>query len=192
MVGRYAVNGVLLQHASLEARALLPELRRDPAWRLAYLDSAASFWLRADSGLPAPPLSLDASAVLPAVTRVDECMILDMFYQHLAADHLRLRNLERALLFGQREEWLLTAMGATQVKLARYAEAGQTFERLLRLNPDSVVARNELAFLAYQRGDLAAAEQLLRQVLDLDPDNADARANYQRIRAAVPGGAGNR
>lgn len=180
---RRQITGLLLQHASNEARALLPGLRGNPRWRLVYLDAAASFWVAAEA-LPAVPTLIPETAEMPAAARLDDCLILDQFYRHLGAAAPRARNLERALAFGRSTETLLASLGTTLVTLERYPEAGRIFDRLRREYPRNLTALNELAFLAYRQGDLAQAEELLRQVLELDPSSADARANYQRVRAA--------
>lgn len=175
---RQGITGILLQHASSEARALLPLLKRDSSWRLVYLDAAASFWVGVDTYRAVPTL---APADLPAVLRLDDCLILDMFYQQMGLDAPRVRNLERALEFGRATEWVLATLGATLVKMERYPEALKAFERLHREYPRNVTALNELAFLAYRQGDLPRAEELLRRALELEPDNPDAKANYQRV-----------
>ena len=72
------------------------------------------------------------------------------------------------------------------MKIESYAEAQAVFERLNREYPRNVTALNELAFLAYRRGDLRQAEAWLRQALEQEPDNADARANLERVRRMSP------
>lgn len=178
---RQGITGILLQHASNEAGALLPVLHGNPLWRLVYLDAAASFWVGADAYRSVPTL-VPAATALPSAPRLDDCLILDMFYQRMSLDALRARNLERALEFGRATEGMLANLGATLVKIERYPEAQAIFERLHREYPRNVTALNELAFLAYRQGNLPQAEELLRQALELDPDNPDARANYQRVR----------
>jgi len=179
---RQEITGVLLQHASSEAKALLLVLRGNPRWRLVYLDAGGSFWVGADAYRSVPTLAPEAATDLPAAPRLDDCLILDRFYQQMGLDAPRVRNLERALEFGRATDVLLSNLGATLVKLEKYPEAQTTFERLRREYPRNVTALNELAFLAYRRGELPQAEELLRQALELEPDNPDARANYQRVR----------
>jgi tetratricopeptide (TPR) repeat protein len=179
---RHALSGILLQHASSEARALLPVLRDNPRWRLIYLDAAASFWVGADAYRTVPTVAAAGMAELPAAPRLDDCLILDRFYQQMGLNAPRARNLERALTFGRTTDVLLASLGTTLVTMERYPEALAVFERLHREYPRNITALNELAFLAYRRGDLGQAEELLRQALELDPNNADARANYQRVR----------
>lgn len=179
---RHGVNGILLQHTSSEAKLLLPLLKENPRWRLIYLDAAASFWVGADAYFTVPTISLRATTSLPEVSRLDDCLILDRFYQQMAVDPLRAKNLERALGFGRNTETLLANLGATLQKAGDYDEAQKVFERLHRDYPRNCSALNELAFLAYRRGDLLQAEEFLRQALELEPDNPDAQANYQRVR----------
>lgn len=181
-VERQKVTGILLQHASNEAGALLPVLYGNPRWRLVYLDAAASFWVGADAYQSIPTLAPTVTEALPAVLRLDDCLILDMFYQRLGLDAQRARNLQRALAFDRATEGVLANLGTTLVKMERYPEARAVYERLHQEYPRNVAALNELAFLAYRQGDLPRAEELLRQALELEPDNSDARANYQRVR----------
>lgn len=176
---RHAIDGMLLQHTTSEAALMLPWLRTSPDWKLVYLDAAASCWLPADA--PVPALGLDPAGPLPAAARLDDCLILDLFYQQAGADRLRVRNLERALTYGRRTEQLLTSLGQTLVKMARYDEAATLFERLHREYPRNLVALNELAFVAFQRGDAAAARQFLQRALEIDPHNAEAAANLARL-----------
>lgn len=179
---RQAITGILLQHASSEARSLLPVLRNNPRWRLIYLDAAASFWVGADAYRTVPTLAPEALPELPAAPRLDDCLILDQFYRQMGLNAPRARNLERALTFGRSTDTLLAGLGATLVAMERYPEALAVFERLHREYPRNTMALNELAFLAYRRGDMVQAEDLLRQALELDPNNADTQANYQRVR----------
>jgi len=185
LISTYDIRGILLQHASPEARALLPTLPRDPQWRLVYYDYAASFWMRTDTaGLP-PAINLSMNAALPPQpTRVDDCLILDLFLRQAGANELRLQNLERATSFGWQTERLLAAVGLLQMQLGRLQEAEQTFLLLSRKYPRNTTALNELAYLAYRRGDLAVAESLLGEALKITPDDANTIANIQRIRAS--------
>jgi tetratricopeptide (TPR) repeat protein len=180
--GRQGITGILLQHASSEARTLLLVLRGNPRWRLVYLDAAASFWVGADAYRTVPTVVPAGLPELPAAPRLDDCLILDRFYQQMGLDAPRVRNLERALTFGRATDALLASLGTTLVTRERYPEALAVFERLHREYPRNITALNELAFLAYRQGDPVRAEELLRQALELEPDNADARANYQRVR----------
>ncbi|TLM65275.1 MAG: tetratricopeptide repeat protein, partial [Deltaproteobacteria bacterium] len=185
---RHGVSGLLLQHTSSEARALLPLLRGDSRWRLVYLDAAASFWVGANAYAAVPTLTPEALADLPAAPRLDDCLILDSFYRQAGFAAPRALNLQRALAFGRSTAVLLANLGSTLVELQRYRDAEEVFGRLLQEEPGNATALNELAFLAYRRNDLVQAEELLRRVLEAQPDNADARANYQRLRAGRQSG----
>ena len=57
----------------------------------------------------------------------------------------------------------------------------QFYVQAVAANGRSVTALNELAFLAYARGDREGAVALLRRALAIRPDDADIRANYDRI-----------
>ena len=186
LVATYDIRGLLLQHTSPEARALLPRLPADPRWRLAYYDHAASFWLRSDSSSTPPPIDLFAAGTLPPQpARVDDCLILDVFLRTMGADGLRIKNLERMVAFGWKEDQALLQIGAAQIKLGMLQEAEQTFQRVITAFPKNIRAFNELAYLAFRKGDLTGAETLLRQALVLAPHDRESRENYQRVRAAL-------
>lgn len=181
------IQGILLQHASLEAKALLPLLRQNPEWKLVYFDHAASFWVpAAQRDLPAP---LDPNVAVPSSSarRIDDALILDLFYKGMQAWPGRLRNVQTGLSFDADNRYLLAALGETELKLGQMAAAEATYLRLYRMDDQNIPALNELAFFAYQRGDVAQAVALLQRVLALDPAHADARANLQRISEAQQG-----
>jgi Flp pilus assembly protein TadD len=72
-----------------------------------------------------------------------------------------------------------------QIRAGHMAEARITFEDLLELDPDSEIALNELAFLAFSAGDPAKAAKLMERVLEIAPDNAEYRQNYERVLDAM-------
>lgn len=186
----YNLEGLLLQHTSLEARRFLPFLPQDPQWRLVFLDQGASFWLRRNVLPLTPVLDLTASGALPEIKRVEDGIMLDFFLRDVGAHQLRLRNLQRTLAFGPQQEFLLSSRGQTELALQRFSEAEATFRAVLARYPKNLIALNESAYLAFRRNDVVGAEGFLRQLLRIDPRNQDALANLQRIRqrhAAPPG-----
>lgn len=186
LVNEYDIRGILLQHASPEARSLLPLLPADPRWQLVYYDHAASFWMRSDTPALPPGIDLSAGGSLPPQpSRIDDILILDIFLQKVGAEELQLRNLERAVTFGFRTEQMLERIGKAQVKLNKSTEAEETFRRLNRKYPKNVKALNELAFFAYRRGDMKTAESLLRHALDIAPDDNQIKENYRRIQGQL-------
>lgn len=192
MVAAHDIRGLLLQHASPEARVLLPALRAQDAWRLVYYDHAASFWMRSDAPRLPPAISLGAGTLPPKSSRLDDCLMLDLFLSRMRAEELALQNLQRALEFDWDTEALLARTGQAQLRLQRFDQAESTFRRLSRDYPRNLDALNELGFLAYRRGDLAAAEALLRRALEVAPGNADIRNNHLKIKAALDQSTGNR
>ena len=185
LVSTYDIRGLLLQHTSSEALMLLPRLPGDPRWRLVYYDNAASFWMRSDSsGLP-PAIDLATGELPLQPARVDDCLMLDVFLRNVGADDLHIRNLERIVTFGWKTDWALMQIGAAQIRLGRLMAAERTYRRLNHDFPKNIKALNELAFLAFRRGNLTGAESLLRQALELAPHDQQSRENYQRIRAAL-------
>lgn len=183
LVAEYEIGGILLAHTSPEARALLPELRRAADWRLVYLDRAASFWLPERPGAP-PTVNPDDPASLPSPERPDDGWILNAFLGRTGAREAQRINLERTLAFGWRRASLLEQLGPLQLATGRVAAAQITFEALLQLEPDNTDALNELAFLAYRRGDLDRAFTLLERAVELAPEDHRLRENLRRLRAA--------
>jgi tetratricopeptide (TPR) repeat protein len=182
-VHEYDLRGVLLAHTSPEAEALLPDLARDASWRLVYVDHAASFWMPTTT--PEAPAARDpreALSVLPS--RFDDAVVLAAFYDRIGDDALQVEALERALEFSWRPQMLLEQLGPLQLTLEDYAGAEQTYRGLLAQEPRNASALNELAFLAYVRGDLDEALSLIRKALVLDADNPQYRQNLDRVRAA--------
>jgi tetratricopeptide (TPR) repeat protein len=183
VVRSYDLRGILLAHTSPEATALLPDLAHDPNWRLVYVDHAASFWMPgAAPETPAARAPREALSTLPP--RFDDAVILAAFYDGIGAHALQVEALERALEFGWRPEMLLEQLGPLQLDLEDYADAERTYRRLIARDPRNAPALNELAFLAYVRGDLDDALSLMRKALVLDADNPQYRQNLDRLRAA--------
>jgi tetratricopeptide (TPR) repeat protein len=78
---------------------------------------------------------------------------------------------------------LVLNLAHSQVRAGQREAAYATYGRLLAGSPTALgsVARQQLAVLLAQRGELAQALGLLRQALLLNPKNADARANYELL-----------
>jgi hypothetical protein len=182
------LRGILLAHTSPEAGALLPDLARDASWRLVYVDHAASFWM--PGATPETPAARDPREALSTPpARFDDAVILAAFYDGIGASALQAEALERALAFRWRPRALLEQLGPLQLGLEDYAGAERTYRHLLAENPRSAPALNELAFLAYARGDLDGALSFMRKALALDADNPQYRRNLDRLRAAFDAGA---
>jgi len=183
MVSTYDIRGLLLQHVSGEAKALLPTLRSQDTWRLVHFDHAISLWMRSDTPDLPPTIDL-ATATLPAKpARLDDCRMLNVFLSLMDAYELKLQNQQRALEFDWDVEKTLTDIGQTQMRLQRFEQAESTYNRLLRDYPRNLSALNDLGVMAYQKGDFTTAERMLRRALDIQPDNADFRANYRLLQS---------
>jgi tetratricopeptide (TPR) repeat protein len=72
------------------------------------------------------------------------------------------------------------------VDLGDREKARDEWEMALHLAGGHVGALRGLGFLAYQRGDLAAAERYLRDALERAPHDAGLRTALERLRAARP------
>ena len=185
MVNTYDIRGLLLHHASIEAKELLPALREQDTWHLVYYDHALSFWMRSDTSELPPAIDLAASILPPKPERPEDCIMLNIFLSKMGADELKLQNLQRAIEFNWNMEALLTEISQTQIRLRQFDQAENTFRTILRDYPNNLDALNGLGFLAYQKDDLIAAEALLRRALETSPDDSGIRNNYLRIKAAL-------
>jgi hypothetical protein len=184
IVDRYEIRGILLGHTSAEASAFLPRLRQAPDWRLVYYDHAASFWMPNDASSP-PAVDLHDPSTLPPIRRSDDGLILQAFLNTVGANDLSLSNLERTLRFGVDKKPLLEQLGKLQIQNHRFEAAQRTYEELLSVDPRSVPALNELAFLAYSRGDLQEALALMERLLEIEPDDPQFLENYRRLMDAA-------
>lgn len=63
--------------------------------------------------------------------------------------------------------------------------AGQAFERVLGLDAENIIALKSLSEIAERRGDPLGARQWLQKLLVVDPMNADADADLQRLGGAI-------
>jgi hypothetical protein len=188
LIRRYQADGILLAHTSLEARAMVPELVGAADWRLVYLDAAASFWLAAKTTGGPPEIDLADPASLPEIRRPDDGFIVATFLELAGSDELLLAALRRTLEFGRRRELILARLGEVELRTGRLAEAEETYRLLVELEPDNAMALNELAFLAFNRGDLVTATGMLERAIEVEPDNQDYRVNLGRVRAAAGAG----
>lgn len=77
----------------------------------------------------------------------------------------------------------------------RFAEAGEAFEQVLRLDTENVLALKALAEIAERSSDTGTARRWLRRLLEVDPMNDEAREALERLggedraEPAVPKGA---
>jgi hypothetical protein len=175
LIETYDIRGLLIGHASPEAKALLPFLPTDPRWRLVYLDYAASFWLRTDITRLPPAIDLSAGTYSPP--RVENALMINHFFELTGSKEMQLRNLRQILAFTRDSESILEHIGTIEIELGKMAEAEYTFKKLNQRYPKNIVALKNLAFLAYQRNDMKNAYLLLRQVLSINPNDEDSQKN---------------
>jgi tetratricopeptide (TPR) repeat protein len=72
-------------------------------------------------------------------------------------------------------------LGAIRLRQAKYEESAHFLETALRLNPHLVGARLNLGNVYVLLGKSTQAEEVFRQVLNLDPGNFDARFALARL-----------
>jgi hypothetical protein len=183
-IERFDIEGVLLAHTSAEATSLLPSLGRASDWKLVYYDRAASFWMPAEVQ-GAPPEIQAVPDSLPSIFRIDDGLILNSFLAGIGATEARMVNLERSLEFGPRRTFILEQLGPLQVTAGRFEDAERTYQALLDLDRKNASAYNELAFLAYRRGDLERARTLIGTAVEIDPVNPKYRENLGRVEQAI-------
>ena len=63
--------------------------------------------------------------------------------------------------------------------------AGQAFERVLGLDAENIIALKSLSEIAERRGEPLSARQWLQKLLQVDPMNAEADADLQRLGGAI-------
>lgn len=177
-IREFQLKGILLAHTSPEARAVLPEIAADPSWRLVYLDAAASLWL--PSGHTSlPPVPLERLPVRALIRRPEDGLLLASFASAARAPRLEEAALESTLEFGIREAFVMERLGTVRIATGRFDEAEAAFKRLLQIAPRNEAALNELAFLAFRRGDRAEAIRLLRRGVAIAPANPELRRNLE-------------
>ena len=75
----------------------------------------------------------------------------------------------------------LVVLGRCLLDQQNDAEARATFERVLGVDGEHIIALRALGEIAERGGDLAAARQWFTRLLDVDPMNEDAEQALQRI-----------
>jgi hypothetical protein len=178
------LGAVLLAHTSAEAKSLLPSLSEATDWKLVYYDSAASFWMPKDIQ-GSPPEIPAVPDFLPSISRIDDGIILNSFLAGIGATEARMVNLERLLEFGSRRQFILGQLGPLQVETGRFEDAESTYQAMLDLDRNNASAYNELAFLAYRRGNLEHARTLITEAVEIDPLNQKYRENLGRVEQAI-------
>lgn len=92
-----------------------------------------------------------------------------------------LKVVEEALKTWPDNADLLYSRGAAQMSLQRWATAEQDFRKALKLSPRHTAAMNDLAVLLMSLGKNVEAQGLLRQVLEINPQDATAAANLEKL-----------
>jgi tetratricopeptide (TPR) repeat protein len=65
--------------------------------------------------------------------------------------------------------------------------AAQAFQRVLSLDAENIIALKSLAEIFERKGELLQSREWLSQLLKIDPMNADAEADLQRLGGAIGG-----
>jgi len=72
-------------------------------------------------------------------------------------------------------------LGRIAFETGRYEDAAKSFERILKRDPDNVMALKAAAYSRIKNGDLEKAEALYNRVLALVPESADDGFNYALV-----------
>ncbi len=191
LVHRFNINAFLLQHSCPDARMLYPGLFKSDEWRLVYYDYTSSFWLKAGIMPEVPSIDISSPKSLPPPSAfLEHYLDLETFLRHGGATPSRLANLKLALQRGELPETLLAQLGTMQIGAGSMTEAEMTFTLLLNKFPRNGTAYNGLAYIAAERGDLAAAKAVLLRGLKAMPGNPELTANLQKLLEHAKGGSG--
>ena len=100
--------------------------------------------------------------------------------------------------FEEAEKWLNRArsinrtmvaseynLGRIAFETGRYEEAAEHFERILRRDPENVMALKAAAYARIKNGDMEEAEAIYARVLALVPEEADSGYNYALVLYAM-------
>ena len=109
------------------------------------------------------------------------CALRDLGQPNAAAS-----SFERALQLMPEQAEVHNNLSIVQRLLHRYEEAAASATRAHELNPGSAAPLIALAKLKADRGDFAAAEELLRRALAVDSDSAEACSAIPGLRQMTP------
>ena len=68
-------------------------------------------------------------------------------------------------------------MGNCYDKLGQFAKAQEMYERILTIDADNLLAKNNLGYSCYLSGDLSGAERIFQEILSKNPEYTVARNN---------------
>jgi hypothetical protein len=181
---RFAFRGILLDNLpdDKEAAGLLPLISSDPAWRLVYLDYAASFWMRTDEkNLPPSQTKTSVELLVDGISNFAQAENINSFLEKSGRyPELRIKLLEKAVRQWENTE-LLINLGQLKMQAGNFADAEEIFLRVLRYKPDSRLTLTTIAQLALFRNDRTTAEKYIRKALRHSPHDAELLENLNMI-----------
>jgi hypothetical protein len=185
LVAHYRLPALVLQHEAPDARALLPYLASQTAWRLVYWDAAASLWMRSDD-----PRVAQRSAPVVALSgglRLFDHVTVDGFLESIGANAARVANLRAALeLGGPMQEQLLGWLALALRDSGDLAGAEATTMELVRRRPSDVSGLIDLSVYSLRRGDRVGAEGYLVRALAAEPSNREVLRRLALVRREAP------
>lgn len=94
--------------------------------------------------------------------------------------------LEQAQNLKPRDAGVITGMGTCLLQMGKPAQAFKQFLKVTRLAPDNLDARNNLGIAATLAGDLAAAEEAFKSVIQVNANHAFAWKNLAQVYLRQP------
>ncbi len=183
IVEKYRIKGILLQHVSPEAQAMLPWIARHDDWELVYLDFAVSFWQPRDRLIGHEQILRPGPRTLTDLKkRVEDMVHLSAFYRQTEQLAEYAAVLEELVRRNWRARETLQELGSVYLKTGQYGKAETVFGNLVDQDPESIVGLNELAYLAYRKGRADLAENFLLRALMVDETNKQTLDNLKIIR----------
>jgi len=96
----------------------------------------------------------------------------------------RIKLLEEQSREKPNDKGLLLSLASYYSQAGKVDQARETYQKVIKLDPGDVAARQDLALLYYTQGDLGAAEQELKKALEIEPANPDVNFQYAKLLAA--------
>jgi tetratricopeptide (TPR) repeat protein len=95
----------------------------------------------------------------------------------------RIKNLEAQAKKTPDDEGLLASLASYYIQAGKIDKASEAYQKIVKIDPKDISARQNLALLYYTQGKLEAAEQELKSALAVEPDNADLNYQYAKLLA---------
>lgn len=95
----------------------------------------------------------------------------------------RIKFLEEQTKENPADQNVLISLASYYAQSGKLAQARETYEKIIKLDPKNITVRQDLALLHYTQGDMDGAEQQLKEALQVDPNNPDLNFQYAKLMA---------